>query len=62
MEGSFGTQKEHYGLTRIKVRTRQTEILYHTKYSSSDTCKIIRSIRYPDHLFNNKRIFSIFED
>ena len=28
MEGSFGTQKEHYGLKRNKARTRQTEILY----------------------------------
>ena len=28
MEGSFGTQKEHYGLRRIKARTRRTEILY----------------------------------
>lgn len=27
-EGSFGTQKEHYGLKRIKARTRLTEILY----------------------------------
>ena len=28
MEGSFGTQKEHYDLRRIKARTRLTEILY----------------------------------
>ena len=28
MEGSFGTQKEHYGLRRIKARTKRTEILY----------------------------------
>lgn len=28
MEGSFGAQKEHYGLKRIKARTRLTEILY----------------------------------
>ena len=28
MEGSFGTQQEHYGLKRIKARTRLTEILY----------------------------------
>ena len=28
MEGSFGTQKEHYGLKRNKARTRLTEILY----------------------------------
>ena len=28
MEGSFGTQKEHYGLRWIKARTRLTEILY----------------------------------
>ena len=28
MEGSFGTQKEHYGLKRVKARTKKTEILY----------------------------------
>lgn len=28
MEGSFGTQKEHYDLKRVKARTWLTEILY----------------------------------
>ena len=28
MEGSFGTQKEHYDLRRIKARKKATEILY----------------------------------
>ena len=28
MEGSFGTQKEHYALKRVKARTKLTEILY----------------------------------
>ena len=28
MEGSFGTQKEHYSLGRVKVRKKETEILY----------------------------------
>ncbi len=28
MEGSFGTQKEHYYLSQVKVWTKQTEILY----------------------------------
>lgn len=28
MEGSFGTQKEHYDLRRGKARTKRTEILY----------------------------------
>ena len=28
MEGSFGTQKEHYGLRRVKARTKRTENLY----------------------------------
>ena len=28
MEGSFGTQKEYYGLKRIKTRTKLTAILY----------------------------------
>ena len=28
MEGSFGTQKEHYSLKRVKARRRETEILY----------------------------------
>ena len=28
MEGSFGTQKEHYAMRRIKARKKRTEILY----------------------------------
>ena len=28
IEGSFGTQKEHYGLRRVMARTKLTEILY----------------------------------
>lgn len=28
MEGSFGTEKEHYGLNRIKARIKATEILW----------------------------------
>jgi len=28
MEGSFGTEKEHYGLQKIKARTEQNEILW----------------------------------
>ena len=28
MAGSFGTQKEHYDLRRVKARTKLTEILY----------------------------------
>ena len=28
MEGSFGTEKEHYGLKKIKARTKQNEILW----------------------------------
>jgi hypothetical protein len=28
MEGSFGTQKEHYGLRRVKARKKEAEILY----------------------------------
>lgn len=28
MEGSSGTQKEHYDLRRVKARTKRTEILY----------------------------------
>ncbi|MDB9215437.1 DDE transposase, partial [Odoribacter splanchnicus] len=27
-EGSFGTQKQHYSLSRIKARNRKTEILW----------------------------------
>ena len=29
MEGSFGTQKEHYDLRRVKARTKLMEILLH---------------------------------
>ena len=28
MIGSYGTQKEHYNLWRVKARTKRTEILY----------------------------------
>ena len=28
IEGSFGTQKDHYDLRRVKARTKRTEILY----------------------------------
>lgn len=28
LEGSFGTQKQHYSLQKIKVRNRKTEILW----------------------------------
>ncbi len=28
MEGSFGTQKEHYSLKRVKARKKVTEIMY----------------------------------
>ena len=28
MEGSFGTEKEHYGLQKIKARTEKTEMLW----------------------------------
>lgn len=28
MDGSFGTQKEHYGMRRIKARKKETEMLY----------------------------------
>ena len=28
MEGSFGTQKEHYGLRRVKAMTKRTANLY----------------------------------
>jgi len=28
MEGSFGTEKEHYGLDKIKARTQKTEVLW----------------------------------
>ena len=28
LEGSFGTQKQHYSLARIKARTRKTEVLW----------------------------------
>ena len=27
MEGSFGTQKEHYGLKKIAARIKSTEVL-----------------------------------
>ena len=43
MEGSFGTQKEHYGLNRIKARTRLTEILY--IFFGIHTANMVRLVR-----------------
>ena len=37
MEGSFGTQKEHYDLRRVKARTKLTEILYTSSASTRQT-------------------------
>ena len=28
LEGSFGTEKQHYGLHKVKARTKHTEILW----------------------------------
>jgi len=28
MEGSFGTGKQHYGLSKVPMRTKETEILF----------------------------------
>ena len=28
LEGSFGTQKQHYSLSRVKARNKETEILW----------------------------------
>ena len=43
MEGSFGTQKEHYGLKRIKARTRLTEILY--IFFGIHTANVVQPVR-----------------
>ena len=43
MEGSFGTQKEYYGLKRIKARTRLTEILY--IFFGIHTANVVRLVR-----------------
>lgn len=52
MEGSFGTQKEHYDLRRVKARTKRTEILYiffgiHTGKHSR---KYVRHIKFDCNL------------
>ena len=44
MEGSFGTQKEHYGLRRIKARTKLTEILY-IFFFGIHTANIVQLVR-----------------
>ena len=43
MEGSFGTQKEHYGLKCIKARTRLTEIPY--IFFGIHTANIVQLVR-----------------
>lgn len=37
MEGSFGTQKEHYDLRRVKARTKRTEIDKNWNFEESET-------------------------
>lgn len=43
MEGSFGTQKEHYSLKRIKVRRKLTRSLY--IFSGIHTTNVVRLVR-----------------
>jgi hypothetical protein len=48
LEGSFGTEKEHYGLEKIKARTKKTEILWiffgiHTANAVRMIAKVERS-------------------
>ena len=49
MEGSFGTEKNHYGLNRVKARTEKTEILWIffglIYFHSWDVCPNPSSIR-----------------
>ena len=49
LEGSFGTDKEHFLLKRIKARTKQTEILWiffgiHTSNAINIGQRITKSI------------------
>jgi hypothetical protein len=45
MEGSFGTDKEHYGLQRIKARTDKTEIRDIFGYTTANAVRIAK--RWP---------------
>lgn len=40
MEGSFGTQKEHYDIKRVKARTKLTEFLY--IFFGVDTANVVQ--------------------
>ena len=44
MEGSFGTQKEHYAMRRIKARKKKTEILYIFSASTQRTQSTWRGV------------------
>ena len=50
LEGSFGTQKQHYSLARIKARNRKTEMLWiffgiHTANAACMIGKVEKKIR-----------------
>jgi hypothetical protein len=42
-EGSFGTEKEYYGLQRIKARTEKNEILW--IFFGVHTCNVVKIAR-----------------
>ena len=39
LEGSFGTQKQHYSLSRIKARNRKAEILWDLLRNTYGKCR-----------------------
>ena len=56
LEGSFGTQKQHYSLSRIKARNRKTEILW--LFFEIHTANAVLMIVFVHHnVFADKRYF-----
>ncbi len=47
LEGSFGTQKQHYSMARIKARNRKTEMLwiFFGVHTANAVCMIEKSKR-----------------
>ena len=48
MEGSFGTQKQHYSLSKIKARNKKTEILwiFFGIHTANAICMIEKAEKY----------------
>ena len=58
LEGSFGTQKQHYSLARIKARNRKTEMLwiFFGIHTANAVCMIEKVEKKKERLHNQTKI------